>query len=327
MVRAMEDVKRKLEHMTSLFGSKQGGSGMVTNLMKRVKGSDFWDKDHIKRNTRDNVQMSKSSDAMEAEYVKPLRKINSSKSICFDEAASSCSETGSSCTCKSVKFGQFVEEICYVGSTPEPTKEEEEKRCMILEVLGLDATPSSPAGSSVDQVVQAVAAARLSCMAAQPSISLIPLNDQGTPLCGAKESQEQEDQGQEQVQQEAEAAAAPCESPSPETEELRVNPSALTVELPVFVHPCDSIMPEHSASGPVTPVDLQHRKPSHPDQLDFGAVLTLKDKAATDDPGSGILSSCSTIAASSPPPISLPSTAAKTAKVQDRDSVGFSAST
>jgi len=188
----MMDVKRKLEHVSSFIlpHHRTGSSPTVVQaIMKRVKGTDSWERSNLRKNTMDNVVMVKNPEVKEAGYVKPQRKLNAHRLVDIDDTSSSGSGTASDGSDKSVKFTRFVEEICFQSCTVDfvGVKAEQDSRENVLAILGLEV--SSPKSAGGDLVVEAVCKAREE-KAAYPKISMVPINDGGQGVGGTSDDRQ-----------------------------------------------------------------------------------------------------------------------------------------
>mmetsp|Transcript_9754 Transcript_9754/g.23154 ORF Transcript_9754/g.23154 Transcript_9754/m.23154 type:complete len:263 (-) Transcript_9754:60-848(-) len=185
----MLDVKRKLESITS-FMLPQSSPTVVQAIMKRVKGTNSWERQNLRKNTQENVAMVQDPEIKFSDYVKPQRKLNTSRSP-SSPMIDDCSSSGTGASfdstegSKHVLFGKFVEEICYLSSPPDLAKQKASEECKakVLAILGLEASPLSCCGG--DAVLDAVSKARENSPV-YPKISMIPINDEGREMPSPK---------------------------------------------------------------------------------------------------------------------------------------------
>eukprot|EP00287_Rhodomonas_sp_CCMP768_P011478 CAMPEP_0196731536 /NCGR_PEP_ID=MMETSP1091-20130531/11223_1 /TAXON_ID=302021 /ORGANISM="Rhodomonas sp., Strain CCMP768" /LENGTH=247 /DNA_ID=CAMNT_0042074677 /DNA_START=307 /DNA_END=1050 /DNA_ORIENTATION=- len=175
----MLDVKRKLENLTSLI-VPQSSPTVVQAILKRVKGTDSWERNNLRKNTQENVAMVKDPEVKFCDYVKPQRKLNTCRPSTPVEAVSSSTVASNDAQDKAVQFGKFVEEICYLSCPVDAqcAKESDDSKAKVLAILGLQRCPAQEKG---DAVIQAVCNARKQC-SDYPKIAMVPINDKGTQI-------------------------------------------------------------------------------------------------------------------------------------------------
>jgi len=123
-------------------------SSLFTSIMKRVRGTQSWQRMQIKKNTQANKDNLHDASLQGAHYEKPMTKLNSSRKLKVVNSEPSC-ESCLACPPrpKCVNFIPLVKEVTFSNLTEEEEQESLNQRSQVLCILGL-----KPGVPSIDTV-------------------------------------------------------------------------------------------------------------------------------------------------------------------------------
>lgn len=123
-------------------------SSLFTSIMKRVRGTQSWQRMQIKKNTQANKDNLHDASLQGARYEKPVIKLNSSRKLKVVDCEPSC-ESCLACPPrpKCVNFIPLVKEVTFSSLTEEEEQESLNQRSQVLSILGL-----KPGVSSIEAV-------------------------------------------------------------------------------------------------------------------------------------------------------------------------------